>query len=152
MLEKIHGERIEYDALLLRKQPLEVGLAYPRLTRRIGVMEQLAEPELVDLGKGPTIERDAALVPVPIVEHAQKCPAKQGPALLLLADQNVGEAFEPRQNGYELMPHGLVLNVCSHAPFPRRSGEFRRLLREGASLHANQEDSTSADSRRALQR
>jgi hypothetical protein len=45
-----------------------------------------------------------------LVEHAQKRTAKERLALLLLADEHIGKALEPREHDDEVMPHGVAMN------------------------------------------
>ena len=100
---------------VLGEQPVETRLARFRLAERIGVIAQLMQPQSVDLGERPAIERGAALIAVMLGKHAHKRAAKESLALLFLADQHVGEALEPRQHGDQAMPDGLLMNFCLHA-------------------------------------
>ena len=63
-----------------------------------GVIAALLEPKTVDLGKGPTIERGAALIAMLFGEHAPERAAEQASAGAPFAGEEVGEAHEPRQH------------------------------------------------------
>ncbi len=99
MPEEAGGESIVFDFPVLGEQPVKTRLARFRLAERIGVIAQLMQPQLVDLGERPAIERGAPLIAVLLSKHADERPAKESLALLFLADKNVGETLEPRQHG-----------------------------------------------------
>ncbi len=115
---------IEGLALLPAEEQREARIVGLGLTHRIGMATQLVEPELIDLGEGPAIERGAALIAVLLDQHALQRAAKQRRALLALADEKVGKALQPRQHRDEAGPDGIVEFFCLHLKSsPRRLGE-----------------------------
>ena len=80
----------------------------------------LLEPETVDLGEGPTIERGAALIAMLFGEHAPERAAEQASAGAPFAGEEVGEAHEPRQHGNEPGPDQFIEIFRLHFSVPRR--------------------------------
>ncbi len=74
----------------------------------------------VNLGEGPTVERPAPLIAMLLGEHEMKRAAKERGRLPPLADEEIGEALEPRQHGDEPRPYGVVEFLCLHLAVPRR--------------------------------
>ena len=113
----VSGSTLVCSALV--KQKLEILRARLCLTERLRLIAMLVEPQRIDLGERPAIERRPALIAMMLVEHAEERAAKQRPALLLLADEHIGEALEPRQHGDQPLPYGVVAKSCLHGA-PRR--------------------------------
>ena len=90
------------DSLCRRRWPVirarVTVMGVGALVMTTGVIAALLEPETVDLGKGPTIERGAALIAMLFGEHAPERPAEQASAGAPFAGEEVGEAHEPRQH------------------------------------------------------
>src|SRR6185503_7973185 len=91
--EKIGGERVELLFPALVKQKLESLLTRLCLTERLGMIAETAEPQRIDLGEGPAIERGSPLIAMMLVEHAKQRAAKERLALLLLAGEHIGKAL-----------------------------------------------------------
>src|SRR6185437_11085200 len=62
-------EVIEGPAVLVAEELREAGIVGLGLAHRIGMAAQLGEPELIDLGEGPAIERGPALIAVLLGKH-----------------------------------------------------------------------------------
>ena len=115
MPEEARGKSIVFCFSVLAEQPIEARLARFRLTEGIGVIAQLMQPQLVDLGERPAIERGPALIAMLLGKHSEKRPAKESLTRFFFADQDIGETLEPRQHGDQAMPDGLLMNFCLHA-------------------------------------
>ena len=104
-----------------RRKLGEALLVDLRLPHRVGVVAELGEPLAVNLGEGPAVERPAPLIAMLLGEHEMKRAAKQRGRLRPLADEEIGEALEPRQHGDEPRPYGVVEFFCLHlrSPPPR---------------------------------
>src|SRR5512145_1458117 len=103
--EKIRGERIKLFFTALVKQKLEILLARLCLTERFGMIAKLDQPQRIDLGEGPAVERSSPLIAVMLVEHAKERAAKERLAFFFLAGEHIGKALEPWQHEDELTPH-----------------------------------------------
>ena len=107
-------EVIEGLAILLAEELREARIVGLGLTHRIGMAAQLGEPELVDLGEGPAIERGPALITVLLGKHELQRAAQQRRALLAPADEKIGKALQPRQHRHKAGPDGIVEFFCLH--------------------------------------
>src|SRR5262245_34519071 len=86
------------------------------------VLAALLEPEPVDLGEGPAIERGAALIAMLFGEHAPERSAEKASAGAPVAGEKVGEAHEPRQHRNEPGPDRFIEIFRLHFSVPRRLG------------------------------
>src|SRR5262245_25281704 len=85
---------------------------------RAGVLASLLEPEPVDLGEGPAVERGAALIAMLFGEHAPERPAEKASAGAPVASEKIGEAHEPRQHRNEPGSDRLVEIFRLHFSVP----------------------------------
>lgn len=117
------------DELVGIKERLEarfdLGLAH-----RLGMIAKLLQPEPVNLGEGPSVERRATLIAILLGEHALEGAAEKRRAVLLVADENIGKALQPGQKNDEPLPKGIMALAClNHAAFPTawmRVGPLRK--------------------------
>ncbi len=91
------------------------------LSRQTAVDGTLSEPPPVNLGESPGVERPAPLIAVLLGEHQVKRAAKERGGSRPLADENIGEALEPRQMSDQPRPD-LVMEIFRlHFGSPRLS-------------------------------
>jgi hypothetical protein len=100
----LHGQAREE----VRRQRIALGseqLGEARRLDLIGVIAELDEPPAINLGEGPRVERPPRLITMLLSEHQMECAAQQRGRLAPFADENIGEALEPRQHGNEPRPY-----------------------------------------------
>ena len=122
----------------LAEENREAPIARLGLACGAGAISALLKPEPVDLGKGPTIERGAALIAMLFDEHEPERAADKAGASPAVAGEKVGETHEPGQHGNEPGPDRFVEIFRLHFSVPRRLGGAGT----SGNTRANQEDST----------
>ncbi len=95
-------------AVLVAEQLRKARIVGLGLRKRIGMVAQLGEPEPIDLGEGPAIERRAALITMLLGEHELQRAAQQRRSFLARTYQKIGKALQPRQHRDEAGPDGIV--------------------------------------------